>query len=67
MQLGLRGQVLQGFKGEAIISIEDISSLVAEQQVNATKEKHANLMTPLETVYPVTDSSVRKRLGMDRD
>ena len=65
MQLGLRGQVLQGFKGEAIISIEDISSLVAEQQVNAMKEKQANLMTPLETVYPVTDSSVRNRLGMD--
>ena len=63
MQLGLRGQVLH--KGEAIISIEDISSLVAEQQVNAMKEKHANLMTPLETVYPVTDSSVRNRLGMD--
>ena len=67
MQLGLRGQVLQGFKGEAIISIEDISSLVEEQQVNAMKEKHANLMTPLETVYPITDSSVRNRLGIDRD
>lgn len=65
MQLGLRGQVLQGFKGEAIISIEDISGLVAEQRINARNEKYADLITPLETVYPVTDSSARNRLGMD--
>ncbi|MCB8945244.1 MAG: DUF4291 domain-containing protein [Ardenticatenaceae bacterium] len=65
VQLGLRGQMLQGFKGEAIISIEDISGLVAEQQVNARNEKYADLVTPFESVYPVTNSSVRNRLGMN--
>lgn len=65
MQLGMRGQMLQGFKGAAIISIKDISGLVAEQQVNARNEKYADLITPLETVYPVTDLSIRNRLGMD--
>lgn len=65
VQLGLRGKVLQGFKGEAIISIEDISEFVAKQRISAMNGKYANLVTPLEDVYPVTDKVVRRRLRLD--
>lgn len=65
VQLGLRGEVLQGFKGEAIISIENISEFVAKQRINAKKAKYVTLVTPLEDVYPVTDEVARRRLRLD--
>ena len=64
LQLGLRGKVLQGFKGEAIVSIEDISEFVAKQRENVENAQYAGLLTPLENVYPITDSDVHKRLGI---
>ncbi|MFZ0544009.1 MAG: DUF4291 domain-containing protein [Candidatus Promineifilaceae bacterium] len=65
IQLGLRGAALEGFKGDGIVSIEDVSDFVAEQRSNANNGRYANLLTPAEAVYPVTDSAIRGRLGLD--
>lgn len=65
IQLGLRGDALAPFRGEGIVSIEDITALVIEQRVAATELGRPRLLTPEEHVYPVTDEAVRARLGLD--
>lgn len=65
IQLGLRREALDGFKGEGIVSIDDISDFVAAQRENAKNEDYAGLLTPVEDLYPVSDAGVRLRLGLD--
>ena len=65
IQLGLRREALDGFRGEEIVSIHDISDFVSEQRVNAEKEDYAGLLTPVEAIYPVSDPDTRWRLGLD--
>jgi len=65
IQLGLRREALDGFKGSAIESIDDISDFVGEQRENAKNEDYAGLLTPVETIYPVSDPDIRLRLGLD--
>lgn len=50
IQLGLRGRMLERFGKEDVVSIEDISEFVAEQQTHAAKKSDA-LVTPREDVY----------------
>ncbi len=64
IQLGLRRDILEGFKGEAILAIEDISPFVEEQRRSLKKPEYAGLMTPKEAVYPVADPQTRQRLGL---
>jgi hypothetical protein len=64
VQLGLRRNTLARYSKEWIISITNISALVAEQRAN-TRSPYEGLMTPREAVYPVPDASVRASLGLD--
>lgn len=61
IQLGLRGEFLVHYAQDWIINIEDISEFVQEQRQNL-KEGMANLLTPSEEVYPITNSDTAKRL-----
>lgn len=65
MQLGLRGEVLQGFKGGGILSIDDISEFVREQRANVKHTGFRGLVTPVEKVYPVSDLVIKRQLGLE--
>lgn len=65
LQLGLRGQSLEMFGTEEILEIIDISSFVAEQRENTTKQRLPDLFTPIERVYIPADETIRKRLGLE--
>jgi hypothetical protein len=62
IQLGLRGDVLAAYAREWIISIEDISTFVNEQQQNLVD--FDRLIVPTETIYPVTDPQVAAHLQL---
>jgi len=64
IQLGIRGTALEGFRGGGIVSIEDITGFVVEQRQRAQRASWMHLVTPAEHEYPITDSAVRKRLGL---
>jgi hypothetical protein len=61
IQLGLRDEALAGFRGEAIVSIEDITDLVIREREHRD-DSHA-LRIPIETEYSVTDQ-IASRLGV---
>ncbi len=62
MQLGLRNDALAGYAGEWVDSIEDVSAFVADQRAALASRGTAELVTPAERVYPVTDPAVAARL-----
>jgi hypothetical protein len=62
IQLGLRGDMLALYAREWIISIEDISQFVREQQQNLVD--FSQLIVPNETIYPVTDAKVAAQLQL---
>ena len=62
IQLGLRGATLASYARDWIIDIEDVTGFVTEQRANIGD--HDALRTPAERVYPVGDSEVAKRLGL---
>jgi hypothetical protein len=51
MQLGLRNELLEPFKGDGIIEIEDISSFVKEQRDNAFSRNYDDLIIPKEKIF----------------
>jgi hypothetical protein len=63
IQLGLRGNVLASYAREWTVNIEDISEFVQQQNQYNTGDR-AQLLTPIETVYPVTDPQVCHKLGL---
>jgi hypothetical protein len=65
VQLGLRGDVLARYAREDLVSIEDVSEQVAAQRANARDFRHADLRVPRERVYPVTEPTTARRLGLD--
>ncbi|HEX3271634.1 MAG TPA: DUF4291 domain-containing protein [Ktedonobacterales bacterium] len=65
IQLGLRGDALARFAGEWLLRIEDISPLVARQHEILRAGDLNALLTPHETVYPVADAELARRLGTD--
>jgi len=65
IQLGLRGRVLKEFGRRQILEIIDLSSFVAEQRVNITSDRRAELVTPLERVYTPDDPALRQKLRLD--
>lgn len=65
IQLGLRKRVLSHYANDWIIHIEDISQFVREQFYCVKTDDWTNLLTPSETVYPVSDEETAIRLGID--
>jgi len=65
IQLGLRGDILKRFGTDWIVDIQDISSFVAHQRSAAMSGALAELQTPVENVYLVSDQSVVARLRLD--
>ncbi|MCC3424782.1 MAG: DUF4291 domain-containing protein [Microcoleus sp. PH2017_01_SCD_O_A] len=63
IQLGLRGSYLASYAQEWIVNIEDISEFVQQQHQYNTGDL-AQLLTPRETVYPVTNPDICQRLGV---
>jgi hypothetical protein len=64
LQLGLRGESLHEYGRKAILEMIDLSPFVAEQRQNATKERLAQLLTPLERVYIPENEATRSRIGL---
>jgi hypothetical protein len=64
IQIGLRGAQLAGFRGSALVRVDDISGLVAEQRER--RDDHAALTTPIERPYPIPSVAVHA-LGLARD
>jgi Domain of unknown function (DUF4291) len=64
IQLGLRGDVLAKYAGEWLLRIEDISPLVARQREIIRAGDLGLLQTPRETVYPLADDALARRLGL---
>jgi len=62
IQLGLRGDALAGFKGDAIVKIENISAFVAQQK-HIRDTRVEELEIPWESVYPLNDGT-KAVLGM---
>lgn len=65
IQLGLRGKVLAAYATEWLVQIEDVTAFVREQAENAGRDRRAELITPVENVYPVSDAGAARRLGID--
>jgi hypothetical protein len=65
LQLGLRGEILKQYAHEWIIEIEDLSELVRQQADYARTQAYTQLITPYETVYPVSDQGTAFRLGIE--
>jgi Domain of unknown function (DUF4291) len=65
IQLGLRGDALARYAGEWLLRIEDISPLVARQREIVRAGDLDLLQTPHETVYPIADTELARRLGVD--
>jgi hypothetical protein len=64
IQLGLRGEPLQRYAREWILSIEDLSAFAGEQRANAAPGRWHELRMPEERVYPVADAATARRLGV---
>ncbi|MEG4009794.1 DUF4291 domain-containing protein [Microcoleus sp. Pol11C1] len=63
IQLGLRGSVLASYAREWIVNIEDISEFV-QQQHQYRGGDSSQLLTPCETLYPVTDPDISQKLRL---
>jgi Domain of unknown function (DUF4291) len=66
IQLGLRGKFLEHYAQEWIVSIEDISEFV-RQQHQYKGGNWEDLLVPRESVYPVADAEVAKRLQLSTE
>ena len=64
IQIGMRGTVLETFGKHQIKLIEDITEFVKEQKLNVDKNTLDKLLVPKETVYALTDESLRNRIGV---
>jgi hypothetical protein len=64
IQLGLRGNILARYAREWIIDIEDITEFVQKQYQYIRIHAYDQLVTPRETVYPVTDAMTAMKLGI---
>jgi hypothetical protein len=65
IQLGLRGDVLTRYAREWIVRIEDISPFVEQQRSHATPGAYSQLVVAREEVYPLGETDVAARLGVD--
>jgi hypothetical protein len=61
IQLGLRGTVLAAYARDWIMDIENISEFVCQQR----QKNDLELITPYETVYPVLETEIAHKLGIN--
>jgi len=54
IQIGLRNQFLEPFKGAAILQIENVTDFVVEQRGHVESSHIDDLVLPLERCYPVS-------------
>ena len=66
IQLGLRNELLEPFRGDGIIVIEDISEFVAEQREFALNSQFDKLLTPAESVFIPNDRHVGLKVGIEQ-
>jgi len=66
IQLGLAGATLRQYVEEWCVSITDITPFVAAQRAHARATDRDALLVPIETVVPVEDPEVARRLRVDR-
>ena len=66
VQLGLRSEFLEPFKGDGIIEIEDISQFVKEQNVFVTNGNYNNLVIPNEKIYLPKSEEIAVNIGVDK-
>ena len=66
IQLGLRGPVVEKYSKEWILGIDDISDFVECQRRVVATGCLDELVTPIETVYPVQDAGIAARIGLDQ-
>jgi Domain of unknown function (DUF4291) len=64
IQLGLRSEVLAKYAKDWLIDLEDISEFVRQQYKAVQRQDWENLLTPSESVYPVTNTEVATKLGL---
>lgn len=64
IQLGLQGGTLAQYARNWIVSIEDMSQFVREQYPLVQAGNWAQLIVPSESVYPVADPDIAKRLQL---
>ena len=64
IQIGLRGSFLARYAREWIVEIDDISEFVREQREYVIKRQLDKLVTPKETVYPLSNPEIVKRIGL---
>ena len=65
VQLGLRNEMLEPFKGDGIIEIEDISAFVKKQRENIDSDNYQNLMIPQESVFIPRSEQAIFNVGID--
>jgi hypothetical protein len=64
IQLGLRGNILQRYASDWLISITDISDFVADQRANRSLGRWHLLQTPSEGIMPLANPALSARLGL---
>ena len=64
IQLGLRRTALEGWRGDAIDSVTDITEFVLAQGRIAKMQDWPGLLVPTEAVYPIPDLETRHALMM---
>lgn len=64
IQLGLRAEMLERYGRDEVVSIEDISTFVAEQR-SLLEHSPEKLVTPKEEVYLPAHEDARRSVGLD--
>ena len=65
VQLGLRNEFLEPFKGDGILEVEDISEFVKEQRTFVLSGNLEKLITPSEEVYVPINQAACANVGVD--
>lgn len=65
IQIGIRGNVLDTFLSQHIVSICDITPFVREQSNNVNTDKLEFLRVPAEHIYTIDDESLRNHIRLD--
>ncbi|MGB3695594.1 MAG: DUF4291 domain-containing protein [Spirulinaceae cyanobacterium] len=64
IQLGLQGRFLSHYARDWIVDIQNISEFVHQQYPNRLVRNRSHLLTPVESVYRVSEPNLSKNLGL---
>lgn len=65
IQIGIRGNVLESFISQYIVSICDVTPFVKEQRLNVNAERINELKVPAEYVYTIEDEFLKQHIQLD--